>query len=374
MRSVVVLLAAALVLVPGIAQAPLPDSMAAPAWSAGDVWLYRFNSTFEGSVFLNGTVRAEVLGVSNVTVRGLAQEVFTVGTGGTGTLEGIFPTPVGNVPATGTWNLTGEQLFATGSRKIVKTLIDITAVGQVGVLNLPFNLLWTNSTSSRVVKDEWTYPVPVGTSGNVTLNASMAEHVFLQVRHEPAVEHEHGRGHGGHGRGLPRVEVQRLGPGGHVRDLRRRRDVAGWGVGAVRLRAGGGEQRPHADVQLDGGRSDPHGARLVSVSGRGIPGPPRNDPHRSGRRDLRRGRARHMVDLAAPSQPGSRVHAPESPGPTYIRSLSGTGDSGTFSFRMWRVVFGGKRSPRNPWSTTSSFVTVATIAPGHVVREISSEK
>ena len=185
MRSVVVLLAAALVLVPGIAQAPLPDSMAAPAWSAGDVWLYRFNSTFEGSVFLNGTVRAEVLGVSNVTVRGLAQEVFTVGTGGTGTLEGIFPTPVGNVPATGTWNLTGEQLFATGSRKIVKTLIDITAVGQVGVLNLPFNLLWTNSTSSRVVKDEWTYPVPVGTSGNVTLNASMAEHVFLQFGTNP---------------------------------------------------------------------------------------------------------------------------------------------------------------------------------------------
>ena len=130
-------------------------------------------------------VRAEVLGVSNVTVRGLAQDVFTVDTGGTGTLEGIFPTPLGNVPAKGTWNLTGEQLFATGSRKIVKTLIDISAAGQVGVLNLPFNLLWTNSTSSRVVRDEWRYPVPVGTFGNVTLNASMAEHVFLQFGTNP---------------------------------------------------------------------------------------------------------------------------------------------------------------------------------------------
>lgn len=185
MRSVVLLLAAALVLVPGTVRGPLPDSMAAPAWSPGDVWLYRFNSTFEGSVFLNGTVQAQVLGVSNATVRGIAQDVFTVDTGGTGTLQGIFPTPFGSVPATGTWNLTGEQLFATGSRKIVKTLIDITAAGQVGVLNLPFNLLWTNSTSSRVVRDEWRYPVPVGTSGNVTLNASMAEHVFLQFGTNP---------------------------------------------------------------------------------------------------------------------------------------------------------------------------------------------
>ena len=187
MRSVVVLLAAALLLVPGTVRGPLPDSMAAPAWSAGDLWLYRFNSTFEGSVFLNGTLRAEVLGVSNVMVRGVAQDVFTVDTGGTGTLEGIFPTPLGNVPAKGTWNLTGEQLFATGSRKIVKTLIDIAAVGQVGVLNLPFNLLWTNSTSNLVVRDEWRYPVLVGTSGNVTLNASMAEHVFLQFGTNPPV-------------------------------------------------------------------------------------------------------------------------------------------------------------------------------------------
>src|SRR5947209_5285614 len=119
--------------------------------------------------------------------RGVAQDVFTVDTGGTGTLEGIFPTPLGNVPAKGTWNLTGEQLFATGSRKIVKTLIDIAAVGQVGVLNLPFNLLWTNSTSNLVVRDEWRYPVLVGTSGNVTLNASMAEHVFLQFGTNPPV-------------------------------------------------------------------------------------------------------------------------------------------------------------------------------------------
>src|SRR5207245_9120303 len=176
MRFTVVLLAAALVFVPGTVRGPLPDSMAAPAWSAGDLWLYRFNSTFEGSVFLNGTLRAEVLGVSNVMVRGVAQDVFSVDTGGTGRVEGIFPTPLGNGPAKGTWNLTGEQLFATGSRKIVKTLIDIAAVGQVGVLNLPFNLLWTNSTSNQVVLDDWSYPVPVGTAGHVSMNASMAEH------------------------------------------------------------------------------------------------------------------------------------------------------------------------------------------------------
>jgi hypothetical protein len=67
----------------------------------------------------------------------------------------------------------------------VRTLITISAAGQVGILDLPFSLLWINSTSSRVVRDEWTYPVPVGFAGNVTLNASMAEDVFLQFGTNP---------------------------------------------------------------------------------------------------------------------------------------------------------------------------------------------
>jgi len=159
--------------------------MDAPAWSPGDFWLYRFNSTFESSIFLNGTLRAEVQRLATVTVRGVPYDVFVVDTDGTGTLEGIFPTPLGDVPAAGFWNLTGEQLFATDSRKIVRTLITISAAGRVAILDLPFSLLWINSTSSRVVRDEWTYPVPVGFSGNVTLNASMAEDVFLQFGTNP---------------------------------------------------------------------------------------------------------------------------------------------------------------------------------------------
>ena len=185
MRALLVVLAVALLVVAGTARAPLPDSMDAPAWSPGDFWLYRFNSTFEGSVFLNGTVRAEVRRISNVTVRDVPQDVFIVDTEGTGSLEGVFPTPLGDIPATGFWNLTGEQLFATGSRKVVKTLIDISAAGHVAILDLPFTLVWINSTSSRVVRDEWTYPIPVGFSGNVTLNASMAESVFLQFGANP---------------------------------------------------------------------------------------------------------------------------------------------------------------------------------------------
>jgi len=185
MRAFLAVLAAALLLVPGSVRAPLPDAMEAPAWSPGDFWVYRFNSTFERSVFLNGTLRAEVQQLANVTVRGVPQDVFVVDTGGSGTLEGVFPTPLGDLPAAGSWNLTGEQLFATASRKIVKTLISIAAAGQVGILDLPFTLLWINSTSSRVIRDEWTYPVPMGFSGDVTLNASMAEDVFLQFGTNP---------------------------------------------------------------------------------------------------------------------------------------------------------------------------------------------
>ena len=185
LRFLPLLAIASLLLLAGGARAPLPSAMEAPAWSAGDYWEYRFNSTFEGSVFLNGTLRADITGLENRTVRGIAQDVIVVGTGGTGSLEGTFETPSGNVSATGVWNLTGEELFAEASRKIVKTLVRISASGHVDILNVPFTLLWTNSTSSRVVADDWRYPVPVGFSGAVTLNSSMAEDVFLEFDSNP---------------------------------------------------------------------------------------------------------------------------------------------------------------------------------------------
>src|SRR2546422_2610175 len=177
---VVFLVAASILLVSGTARAPLSNSMEPPAWSDGDLWVYRFNSTFEGTVFLNGTVRAEILQVENRTVRGVPQDVFVVATGGSGTLAGPFRTLNVSFPATGSWNLTGEQLFTTTSRKVVKNLIDITASGQVGILDVPFTLLWTNSTSSRVVRDDWRYPVPTNFTGAVALNTSIAENVIFR--------------------------------------------------------------------------------------------------------------------------------------------------------------------------------------------------
>jgi len=181
----VLLVVATLVALAGTARASLPSSMEPPAWAAGDYWVYRFNSTFQGSIFLNGTLRADVVGGSNETVRGIAQDVLVVGTSGSGTLEGVFEIPGGNVSAHGSWDLTGEELFTQAARKIVKTLVRISASGTVDVLDVPFTLLWTNSTSSRVVADEWRYPVPVGFSGIVTLNSSMAEDVFLEFDSNP---------------------------------------------------------------------------------------------------------------------------------------------------------------------------------------------
>ena len=178
MRGPSVLFAVACILmIAGGARAPLPTSMEAPMWSVGDFWEYRFNSTFQDTVFLNGTVRAEISEVANRTVRSIPQDVFVVPTVGSGRLEGVLT----SLPVSGSWNLTGEQLFSVASRKIVKSLIDITANGQVMILNVPFNLLWLNSTSSRVVRDDWTYPVPVGFTGSVILNSSITEDVFLQL-------------------------------------------------------------------------------------------------------------------------------------------------------------------------------------------------
>ena len=186
MRPFVALVAIACTLIAaGGARAPLPTAMEAPAWSPGDYWEYRFNSTFENTVFLNGTVRADILSVANRTIRGVPQDVYVVPTAGAGSLEGAFSGFNASVPVSGLWNLTGEQLFSTTSRKVVKSLIDITASGQAMILNVPFTLVWINSTSSRVARDDWVYPVPVGFTGTVTLNSSLSEDIFLQLDSNP---------------------------------------------------------------------------------------------------------------------------------------------------------------------------------------------
>jgi len=88
MRAPMVLSAVACILmIAGGARAPLPASMEAPMWSVGDFWEYRFNSTFQDTVFLNGTVRAEISEAANRTVRSIPQDVFVVPTVGSGRLE-----------------------------------------------------------------------------------------------------------------------------------------------------------------------------------------------------------------------------------------------------------------------------------------------
>jgi hypothetical protein len=175
----------ALLLVALLLAAPVraaPDApMATPAWTAGDFWVYRFNTTFENAVFLNGTVRAEVLALENVTVRGVPTDAYLVDTEGNGTLDGSFAAGTFSLRARGSWNLTGEERFTATSRVVVTSLLDITGQGHVDVLNAPFTLHWINSTESRIVRDTWTYPVPLGTSGEIVLNDSWSEDVFVRL-------------------------------------------------------------------------------------------------------------------------------------------------------------------------------------------------
>jgi hypothetical protein len=176
-----VLVAAFLAVVPATARASLGTSMEAPPWTPGDFWTYRFNTTFEHTVFLNGTVRAEVLALRNVTVRGVAQDAYIVDTTGSGTLDGAFGFGPLRIPARGSWNLTGEETFAAASRVVLRSLLDITGAGRIDLLNAPFTLHWINTTESRVVRDSWTYPVPLGFRGEVRLNTSWAEDVFVRI-------------------------------------------------------------------------------------------------------------------------------------------------------------------------------------------------
>ena len=174
-RAILAIVLAILLLFSGGVRAPLGPVMDAPAWSIGDFWEYSFNTTFEGTVSLDGRARADVLSVRNVTVAGVSQDVYVIDTLGTGILEGVFASESGTIPAQGAWNLTGEQFITVASRKIVKTLIDIRASGEAQVPlfgTAGFTFQWWNSTTYRVEADAWTYPVPLGRSATVTLNSS----------------------------------------------------------------------------------------------------------------------------------------------------------------------------------------------------------
>src|SRR3989454_6562716 len=171
MRGLVPLvLVLALLILAAPARAPLPGSMTAPSWTAGDFWDYRFNTSFGGFVWFNGTLHTEIAGAENRTVRGVAQDVYVVDTTGSGAVDASG--------ANGTWTLTGEQLVSAGPRVVVRNLLRLDAQGTFG-LGLPFGVQWTNRTETRITRNDWAYPVPLGFSGAMSLNASFVETVHV---------------------------------------------------------------------------------------------------------------------------------------------------------------------------------------------------
>jgi hypothetical protein len=136
----------------------------------GDFWDYRFNTSFGGFVWFNGTLHTEILGAENRTVRGVAQDVYVVDTTGSGAVEASG--------ANGTWTLTGEQLVSAAARVVVRNLLRLDARGTIG-LGLPFGVQWTNRTETRITRTDWAYPVPVGFSGAMSLNTSFVESVHV---------------------------------------------------------------------------------------------------------------------------------------------------------------------------------------------------
>jgi hypothetical protein len=169
--ALVSLLVAA-VLLAAPARAPLPGAMSAPEWTVGDSWEYRFNTSFSDIVWFNGTVRTEIVGVENRTVRGVAQDAYVVDTTGSGAVDAQ--------DVNGTWDLVGEQVITVRTRTVVRNLLRLDAEGTTGPFNLPFVIQWTNRTENLVVRNDWSYPVPLGFAGRVSFNASFDERVYVQ--------------------------------------------------------------------------------------------------------------------------------------------------------------------------------------------------
>ena len=148
-----------------------------PAWTAGDFWTYRTNTTLTPGLNLTGTATSTVAGIQATAVDGSTVEAFRVVLSGSGTAAGTVSTSSGNVSVQGTWILTGEERFEPTDLHPVYSLLDLSVNGTY-LSVVPFSIRVQNTTTFQILADGWAYPLPVGGNGSLKVGYDFVQDVY----------------------------------------------------------------------------------------------------------------------------------------------------------------------------------------------------
>lgn len=163
-----------------------------PAWTAGDFWTYRTNTTLAPGLNLTGVATSTVTGTLAGPVDGSPMGSYRVVLSGSGTTGGTLTTPNGSVSIQGQWSLTGEEHYEPENLQLVYSLLDLSVNGTYDYLvPLPFSLRFQNTTVLQIVGSPMQYPYTVGTSGSVAVAYNFTQDVSSPMA---GTLHENGTG------------------------------------------------------------------------------------------------------------------------------------------------------------------------------------
>jgi hypothetical protein len=150
-----------------------------PAYGVGDSWEYSFTMHRMGLVF-DGSLDQVVEAEGTLLVGSTTYAAFVTSLAGGGTFNGsLAALGLGN--ASGTFTLSGEEVYEEDGLKAVKTSTEIAASGTVDVMGsaAPFSLYVNNTTTNEIVSDSWHHPLDVGSTGSLVVDRECTESVVF---------------------------------------------------------------------------------------------------------------------------------------------------------------------------------------------------
>jgi hypothetical protein len=182
------LVVATLLMTAGAAHAATVDR---PAFTPGDFWTYRTNSTLDLGFSLEGSLTYSVRNRESVALEGDLLDVYRVDLTGEGEAQGTVRPPYGSGVVAGQWSLTGQELVETQGMKVVHSVFDIRVNGTYEGL-IAFRFRVVNTTSFRVLLDGWTFPLAEGDSGDVAFGLNYSQDASLSYGLATNTTHSNG--------------------------------------------------------------------------------------------------------------------------------------------------------------------------------------
>jgi len=152
-------------------------AVSGPALTPGDFWTYRTNTSIGGAFYLVGDVTLMTKGRERVSVEGTTYDAVRFTLSGAGTANGTVATQLGPTRASGSWVLSGNEVLESAGLKVISSVLDLEASGTLHTapLAIPFQLSVQNTTTFRLVDDEWRFPLEIGNSSLVARRMNFTE-------------------------------------------------------------------------------------------------------------------------------------------------------------------------------------------------------